>query len=136
MICLPASQVVDFSLAQEWPLREGMTGPVCSRAYRPPEIGSGVSLSQLSKLVGPWSDLWSLGRVVYEALTGRPLVADKADTRNYLRYKGSCFSHRVRFLDKQWWGVVEVLLAASGPERGLPLANPFEWAENLGLFTQ
>ncbi len=75
-------------------------------------------------------------RVVYEALTGRALVVDKSDTRNYLRYKGSCFSHRVHFLTTQWWGVLEVLLAASGPEQGLPLANPFQWAEELCLFTQ
>jgi len=54
--------LADFGIAQ----RRGMVTQACTPAYASPEQAAG------DRAVGPWSDIYSLGVVLYEMVAGRP----------------------------------------------------------------
>ncbi len=64
----PVPKLTDFGLARLLAGAEGsMTTSVGTPLYMSPEIGSGADRA------GPWSDVYSVGAVLFEALTGSPM---------------------------------------------------------------
>jgi len=61
--------LADFGIAQ----RRGMTTHACTPAYASPEQAAG------DRPVGPWSDIYSLGVVLYEMVAGHPPVRGDQD---------------------------------------------------------
>jgi len=61
--------LADFGIAQ----RRGVQTSACTPAYASPEQASG------DRDVGPWSDIYSLGAVLYEMVTGHPPVRGDQD---------------------------------------------------------
>jgi serine/threonine protein kinase len=63
------AQLADFGIAQ----RRGMQTHACTPAYASPEQAAG------NRPVGPWSDIYSLGVVLYEMIAGHPPVRGDHD---------------------------------------------------------
>ncbi|MGQ9600983.1 MAG: serine/threonine-protein kinase [Anaerolineae bacterium] len=61
--------LADFGIAK----RRGMQTNVCTPTYASPEQAAG------DQPVGPWSDIYSLGAVLYDMVTGRPPVRGEHD---------------------------------------------------------
>jgi len=63
------AMLADFGIAQ----RRGTTTHACTPSYASPEQAAG------DRPVGPWSDIYSLGAVLYEMVTGHPPVRGEHD---------------------------------------------------------
>lgn len=65
------AHIIDFSLAEHWPLREQRLHPMyCTGPYRPPEL---MQSPLRRDDIAPSADAWSLGCAIFEAFAGRRL---------------------------------------------------------------